>query len=497
METLKIFGPPGCGKTYKLLQLFEEELKTTAPDRIGFVTFTRAARVEALSRTKLTEEELPYVKTLHSICYKLLNIRHEELVSPKDLREFGKTIGVALTGYMPELTVMDVMEGMTKQPTKADRLLQLNHLGRHRGVMLKEALKDAPVELDFQYAKWFTEAYRQWKHKRNLYDFTDILTEYLKRGKDLDVDVLFVDESQDLSWLQWQVVHKLGTNVTRRYLAGDDDQCIYIWAGASAEIFNTEPCDDYLVLPQSYRIPRSVHELSQSIIKRIRIRQQKEFKPRDSLGFVKPTGHLNPKLLDESGTSLVLFRNHHRGNELARILQDAGTPYVGNFSPLGKADVRLALEGWKAMEQAKNISVHQGRSMVSFAHEKFLQPGAKSRGNFRSGEFPGHAFFTAEAMKLEWYQLMPKMPQLGYIDRSISRYGWKDTLKPRTSLISIHQSKGREADTVILDLELARRTYDAYMTHPDDEHRVFYVGVTRAKEKLYTLMPNGPMSYQL
>jgi hypothetical protein len=419
------------------------------------------------------------------------------LVQPKDLREFGKTIGVTLTGYMPELTAMNITEGMTQQPTKADRLLQLNHLGRHRGVHLKEALKGAPAELDFQYAKWFTEAYRAWKTKRHLYDFTDILTEYLRRGKELDVDVLFVDESQDLSWLQWQVVHKLGVNIIRRYLAGDDDQCIYIWAGASAEIFNTEPCDDYLVLPQSYRIPRSVHTLSQGIIKRIKVRQPKEFKPRDSLGFVKPTGHLSPKLLDPTGTNMVLFRNHHRGNELARILQEDGTPFIGNLSPLGKQDVHLALNGWRAVSEARNVTVHQGRAMVSFAQEKFLQPGAKSRGNFKSGEFPASAFFTVPALDLPWYQLMPKIPQLGYIDRAISRYGWNDTLKPRTQLISIHQSKGREADTVILDLELARRTYDSYMEQPDDEHRVFYVGVTRARERLYTLMPTGPMSYQL
>lgn len=450
-----------------------------------------------LSRTKLTEDELPFVKTLHSICYKLLGIRHEELVSPKDLREFGKVIGVTLTGYMPELTAMDITEGMTKQPSKADRLLQLNHLGRHRGVMLKEALKAAPLELDFQYAKWFTETYRQWKLKRHLYDFTDILTEYLKRGKDLDVEVLFVDESQDLSWLQWQVVHKLGKNIVRRYLAGDDDQTIYVWAGASAEMFNTEPCDDYLVLPQSYRIPKTVHQLSQSIIKRVKVRQQKEFKPRDVDGFVKPTGHLNPKLLEGAGSNLVLFRNHHRGNELGQILQDAGTPFTGNLSPLGKPDVNLALSGWRAMSQGKNISVAQGRAMVGFSMDKFMQPGAKNRSNFKTGEFPGHAFFTGEGLKLDWFQLMPKMPQLGYIDRAISRYGWNDTLKPRTQLISIHQSKGREADTVILDLELARRTYDAYMVQPDDEHRCYYVAVTRAKERLYTLLPSGPMYYQL
>lgn len=498
MKTLKIFGPPGTGKTHKLLELFEEELKHTAPNRIAFVTFTRAARAEVLSRTKLVEDELPYVKTLHAICYKLLSVRHEDLVSMKGLQEFGKKLGVVLTGYMPELQAMDIMDGGFKQPTKADRLLQLNHLGRHRGLKLKEALRAAPVELDFNYAKWFTEAYRDWKLQNGLLDYTDLLSEYLARGPELDADVLFVDESQDLSWLQWQVVHKLGRRAQRRYLAGDDDQCIYIWAGASAEMFNTEPCDDFLVLPQSYRIPESVHKVSQSIIRRIKVRQQKEFKPRDSLGFVKPTGFLSHKLLDEAGSSLVLFRNHHRGAELASILQEDGVPFLAHqYSPLSKKDVVLALGGWKAAMDDRHITVEQARSMVSFALEKYLQPGAKGRANSRSGEFAASAFFVAEALVLPWYQVMPKMPSLGYLDRAITRFGWKDTLAPRTQVISIHQSKGREADTVILDLEFARRTYDAYLNNPDDEHRVLYVAVTRARERLYTLLPNGPMFYQL
>ncbi len=497
VQTLKVFGPPGTGKTHKLLELFEEELKATAPDRIAFVTFTRAARLEVLSRTKLLEDELPYVKTLHALCYKLLGIHHEELVSPKELREFGKTIGVVLTGYMPELTSLEIVDGGYKQPTKADRLLQLNHLGRHRGLKLKETLKDAPVELDFQYAKWFTEAYRDWKTKKGLLDFTDILTDYLHRGRDLDVDVLFVDEGQDLSWLQWQVVHKLGRQVQRRYIAGDDDQCIYIWAGASAEMFNTEPCDDYLVLPQSYRICSSVHTLSQSIIKRVKIRQPKEFKPRDSAGFVKPTGYLSPKLLDEGGTSLVLFRNHSRGTELSKVLQDAGTPFLGQYSPLSKRDVVLALEGWFAISQNRNVTSEQAGAMVSFTPDRYLQPGARSRTTRPTGAFSASAFFTADALQLPWYQLMPRIPQLGYLDRAITRYGWKDTLAPRTQLISIHQSKGREADTVVLDLQMARRTYESYQENPDDEARVFYVGVTRARERLYTLLPEGPMAYQL
>jgi superfamily I DNA/RNA helicase len=498
IETLKVFGAPGCGKTFKLLELFEKELKETAPDRIAFVTFTRAARAEVLSRTSLVEDELPYIRTLHSLCYRLLKVHHEDLVSPKDLKEFGKKIGVVLTGYMPELTSLDIIDGGAfKQPTKADRLLQLNHLGRHRGLKLRETLRDAPVELDFAFAKWFTEAYRDWKTQKGLLDYTDLLTEYLNRGPELDADILFVDESQDLSWLQWAVVRKLGRNVKRRYLSGDDDQTIFSWCGASAELFLTEPCDDYLVLPQSYRIPETVHRLSQSIIRRVRVRQPKEFRSRDVPGFVKPTGNLSPKLLNQGGTSLVLFRNHHRGAELSKVLQDDGVPFLGNYSPLSKRDVVLALEGWWRISKDNPVTTEQARAMVSFASDRYLQPGARTRTSGHGGEFAASAFFTVDALALPWYQLMPRIPQLGYLERAVQRYGWKDTLAPRTQLMSIHQSKGREADTVILDLEFARRTYDAYLNNPDDEHRVLYVAVTRTRERLYTLLPSGPMHYQL
>ena len=52
--------------------------------------------------------------------------------------------------------------------------------------------------------------------------------------------------------------------------------------------------------------------------------------------------------------------------------------------------------------------------------------------------------------------------------------------------------KGAERDNVILIPELNWASYKEYQINPDIEHRVWYVGVTRAKQSLHIL--NSPFS---
>lgn len=496
MKTLKIFGPPGTGKTTALLKLFDEELLTVKPNRIGFMTFTRAARAEVLSRTSLSEEELPFVKTIHATCYKSLGIDQNQLVTTRDVRAFGTAIGVQLSGYMPDLFSLEAIGEKFQQPTKADRLLQLNHLGRHRGLTLRETLKDAPPELDFNYAKWFTQVYRSWKTSVGKMDYTDLLSEYLAKIEPLDLDVLFVDEAQDLSWLQWQVVHKFGGNCARIYLAGDDDQAIFTWAGASASMFNLEPCDDIRVLPQSYRLPRVVHELSQKIIRRVKVRQEKQFLPRDVEGEYRPIGQLDLPHISE-GKSLVLYRNFHRGVALGLQLENLGVPFGGINSVLWNPEVSMTLAGLQRVMNHEPIPMAEARALVLHSHLLILRDDAKEITQHKTGEVSATAIFKdPESFKgQELSKILPKLPRLGYLQRTLAKHGLEATLNPKITLLSIHQSKGREADTVVVDLELARKTYEAYQHEPDDEHRVYYVAVTRAKSRLFTLMPTESMSY--
>jgi DNA helicase II / ATP-dependent DNA helicase PcrA len=70
-------------------------------------------------------------------------------------------------------------------------------------------------------------------------------------------EAVFLDEAQDLSPLQWDVFFYIEGRSRRSYIAGDDDQAIYNFQGASSEIFiNLEGTFDAQI--KSQRVPRKV-----------------------------------------------------------------------------------------------------------------------------------------------------------------------------------------------------------------------------------------------
>ena len=70
------------------------------------------------------------------------------------------------------------------------------------------------------------------------------------------------------------MVRKIWVRAEKTYIAGDDDQAIFKWAGADVDHFIAlkEEVDDIQTLDQSYRIPGGpIHELSQKIINKYKI----------------------------------------------------------------------------------------------------------------------------------------------------------------------------------------------------------------------------------
>ena len=78
MKTI-VLGPPGTGKTTTMLNKVDDHLKTTDPNKIGYFAFTQKAAYEARDRAmekfNLSEDYLPYFRTLHSLAFRRLGIK--------------------------------------------------------------------------------------------------------------------------------------------------------------------------------------------------------------------------------------------------------------------------------------------------------------------------------------------------------------------------------------------------------------------------------------
>ena len=93
MKTI-VLGPPGTGKTTTLLNLLEDYLKKTDPNRIGYFAFTQKAaneaRERAMDRFNLSEDDLPYFRTLHSLAFRVLGLRKENVMQRRHYEDLGK-----------------------------------------------------------------------------------------------------------------------------------------------------------------------------------------------------------------------------------------------------------------------------------------------------------------------------------------------------------------------------------------------------------------------
>ena len=91
----KYFGPPGTGKTFKLISRAKAYARIGTPlHKIGYFAFSRKAAEVARKRMPAEEKNLPYFQTLHSFCFHFLRMKEEDIMQPFHYEAFGKEINV-------------------------------------------------------------------------------------------------------------------------------------------------------------------------------------------------------------------------------------------------------------------------------------------------------------------------------------------------------------------------------------------------------------------
>ena len=79
--------------------------------------------------------------------------------------------------------------------------------------------------------------------------------------------------------------------------------------------------------------------------------------------------------------------------------------------------------------------------------------------------------------------------------QSIERRGESITEPPRIKVSTFHAMKGGEDDNCVVFLASTKASVRS--KHPDDEHRAFYVGITRARKELHILDTDKTYRYEL
>jgi len=487
MKTI-VLGPPGTGKTTTLLNEVDKYLKNTDPDKIGFFSFTQKAAYEARDRAmkkfNFSEDDLPYFRTLHSLAFRRLGLKKEDVMQSKHYEDLGKKMNVRLDyhDYDPDQT------GIFSTNNDILRIIQLAKL---KNITPEEQynLREHTQDVSLRDLLICYNELKSYKRQYNLIDFTDMITEFVKSDASPKFDVVFLDEAQDLSRVQWNMAKSIWDKTQDSFIAGDDDQAVFRWAGADVDSFITQK-GRLLNLTQSYRVPRAVHDIAMNIVGRISNRIHKEWKPRvheGSLSYYHDFQNIDMS----KGEWLVLGRTRYMLNDLENVLYSRGLFYKNKFKKAYEQDLYDAVFDWESARKGKPINADQIARIASYMSPQHYQ---KEDIKYLDKDH----FYSLEELydkkglhtKQVWYEAFDQAPEdrVRYI-RRMRENGEELNKEPRILLSTIHGAKGGESQNVVLLTDLSRNTQTNYERNPDDENRLFYVGATRTKEHLHIVKP--------
>jgi DNA helicase-2/ATP-dependent DNA helicase PcrA len=112
--------------------------------------------------------------------------------------------------------------------TKSDYLRIIN-LAKLRNITIDQQynLKEHNQDVEYATLIHLSERLVDYKKEYNLIDYNDMILNFIKEEKSPNFDVVFIDEAQDLSLMQWDMVKHITDKTVDSFIAGDDDQAVF------------------------------------------------------------------------------------------------------------------------------------------------------------------------------------------------------------------------------------------------------------------------------
>lgn len=457
VEQLKVYGPPGTGKSTYIahrVKLFRE--MGYKRDEILVITYRKDTAVKL-------GIDIPgaRVATIHSACLRLVG-NSSGVMSRNDESTFTK-----LHGYPIQKT--DDTDG---------GFLAAWDWVRHTGGDLSD-ISEYPAYDDLGIIDIIDAVtrYEDFKLENGKIDYTDMVTRVRDGGIIPGIKVLIVDEYQDNTKLIHETIKSWADSMDYVIIAGDPMQTIYSFSGCDPCFFIEWNAEE-LILEKSHRLKTPVWELGRAILK-THGQEVPEIETRPAaLGDCISHMHYTDMLPACTGDQLHLVRCNFQGRRIASEFQEMGIPFVSGPN----------MGGWRLSD----LNLYNGIVKLRTG-----DPLTKQEVKEVSGAYPNKIKDGEVSKKLN--AIVRNVAPVSYsktmnvkskkIDTALATGGGIMSIGQlqKIRLLTIHGAKGGEADNVFLHTGITRKIEDSL----DDEYgalaedRVFYTGVTRAREHLF------------
>ena len=527
---LLILAGPGSGKTRVLTHRIAYLIQCGInPENILAVTFTNKAADEMRERViKLLEKEvkMPFIGTFHAFCLRILR---------KEIKNLGYKTNFIIYDETDQLSlVKKVIKGLeidSEQFKPAILAAKISSL-KNELIDWRSFKESAENYFEETIAKIY-QAYQKYLKKINAVDFEDlimltvklfnefpeILTKYQEKFR-----YILVDEWQDTNTGQYVLMGLLAKKYKNICVVGDDAQSIYQFRGADfRNILNFErdyPEAKVVILDQNYRSTQNILDTAHKVIAKNIYQKEKKLWTENPEGepiviaeTLDETAEAEfiiqeIKELQKRGLGLNDFIILYRTNAQSRALEEAmirhNLPYkiIGTIKFYHRKEIKDILAYLRlilhpndliSLERIKKIASPPKISLKNRAPHEILELILKKT---------KYKTYLEKKYDKEWevrwqnvLELFTVIKQYDDLDAFLettallSEGDEIETKKDVINLMTLHAAKGLEFPIVfITGCEEGIFPHSRSLLEPmrlEEERRLCYVGITRAKERLY------------
>ena len=298
---VRVIAAAGSGKTSVLTERYVKITELGIdPKNILAITFTNKAAQEMKDRIekRIGKFDSALICTFHSFCLKVLRGNIDKLGYPKkftvldsdDQKTILKKIYRECKIDYKEVSYTTAGDVVTERKVKYEDKLEETFAKSPIIQTLYEEAQKKILEGDFKDYKSLLKdciyyGYLYYQQKNNSIDFNDMIilaVNLFKKESNIlrkwqkQLKYIMVDEFQDASKRQSELVEMLSETHGNLFVVGDPDQTIYTWRGAKPEILVNFKADTDIIMNQNYRSTPEILNVANIIIDKNELRIKKD-----------------------------------------------------------------------------------------------------------------------------------------------------------------------------------------------------------------------------